>query len=193
MSSLSQRPADPVVGESHVHESAAGHVTGTALYTDDLVNRYPGILHAHPVQSPHAHARILGLRVDAAYGVPGVVCVLTSADVPGVNDAGTKHDEPLFPDADGGEVMFVGHAVAWVLGESLEAARLGAAAVEVDYEPLDAVLTLTDAIAKDSFHGAQPTMLRGDAAAALDTAASDRSQHTMSGTFEFSGQEHFYL
>ena len=58
MSSLSQRPADPVVGESHAHKSAAGHVTGTALYTDDLVNRHPGILHAYPVQSPHAHARM---------------------------------------------------------------------------------------------------------------------------------------
>ena len=92
MSRLSQRPADPVVGESHAHESAAGHVTGTALYTDDLVNRYPGILHAYPVQSPHAHARVLDLRVDAAYAIPGVVRVLTSADVPGVNDDGTKHD-----------------------------------------------------------------------------------------------------
>jgi xanthine dehydrogenase large subunit len=193
MSRLSQRPADPVVGESHPHESAVGHVTGTALYTDDLVNRYPGTLHAYPVQSPHAHARILGLDVDAAHRVPGVVRVLTSADVPGVNDAGTKHDEPLFPDAPGGEAMFVGHAVCWVLAESLEAARLGAAAVEVDYEPLDAVLTLTDAIAKDSFHGDRPTMLRGDAATALTAAASDPGQRTMSGTFEFSGQEHFYL
>ncbi|WP_130839933.1 xanthine dehydrogenase molybdopterin binding subunit [Corynebacterium neomassiliense] len=201
MSSLSQRPADPVVGESHAHESAALHVTGTALYTDDLVNRYPGILHACPVGSPHAHARITGLRVDAALGVPGVVRVLTSADVPGVNDAGTKHDEPLFPVAPpadrpgtpGGEVMFVGHAVCWVLAESLEAAREGAAAVEVDYEPLPAVLTLTDAIARGSFHGARPTMLRGDAASALRTAASDPCQRVMSGTFEFSGQEHFYL
>ena len=58
--------------------------------------------------------------------------MLTGADVPGVNDAGVKHDEPLFPD----EVMFYGHAVCWVLGETLEAARLGAAAVEVDVEPL---------------------------------------------------------
>ncbi|AGP31821.1 xanthine dehydrogenase molybdopterin binding subunit [Corynebacterium terpenotabidum] len=188
MSHLSQRPADPVVGESHAHESAAAHVTGTALYTDDLVNRYPGILHAYPVSSPHAHARILTLDPDPAYQVPGVVRVLTSADVPGVNDVGTKHDEPLFPEAPGGEAMFVGHAVCWVLGETLEAARLGAAAVQVEYEPLDAILTLTDAIAQDSFHGSRPTMLRGDAATALATAP-----HTLSGTFEFSGQEHFYL
>ncbi|MGO1991387.1 MAG: xanthine dehydrogenase molybdopterin binding subunit [Corynebacterium sp.] len=188
MSVLSQRPADPVVGESHPHESASLHVTGTALYTDDLVNRYPGVLHAEPVQSPHAHARIVSLDATAALALDGVVRVLTSADVPGVNDAGTKHDEPLFPEASGGEVMFHGHAVCWVLGESHEAARLGAAAVEVEYEELPAVLSLTDAIGAGSFHGAQPTMLRGDAAAALADA-----EHVLEGTFEFGGQEHFYL
>ncbi len=84
--------------------------------------------------------------------------VLTAADVPGVNDAGVKDDEPLFPD----EVMFDGHAVCWVLGETLEAARLGAAAVEVDYEPLPALVTITEAIAAGSFQGGQPIVQRGD-------------------------------
>ena len=90
-------------------------------------------------------------RLDTAPAltVPGVVRVLTSADVPGVNDAGVKHDEPLFPD----EVMFVGHAVCWVLGETLEAARLGAAAVEVDYEPLPAIVALTEAIERRELPG----------------------------------------
>ena len=50
----------------------------------------------------------------AAYDVPGVVRVLTAEDVPGLNDAGEKHDEPLFPS----EVMYYGHAVCWVLGET---------------------------------------------------------------------------
>ena len=47
------------------HESAALHVTGRALYTDDLVPRTKDVLHAWPVQAPHAHARITALRVDA--------------------------------------------------------------------------------------------------------------------------------
>ena len=66
MSQLSQRPADPVVGESHHHESAFGHVTGAALYTDDLVGRLTGVLHAFPVRSEHAHARLdsLGAFLD---------------------------------------------------------------------------------------------------------------------------------
>ena len=96
------------------------------------MHRTPGVLHAHPVCSPHPHARVTRLDTAPALAVEGVVRVLTADDVPGLNDAGVKHDEPLFPT----EVMFVGHAVCWVLGETLEAARLGAAAVEVDYEPL---------------------------------------------------------
>lgn len=130
MSHLSQRPEKPVVGVPLPHESAGQHVTGSALYTDDLVHRTKDVLHAYPVQVMKAHGRIIALRTEPALAVPGVVRVLTGADVPGVNDAGMKHDEPLFPD----EVMFHGHAVAWVLGETLEAARLGAAAVEVELD-----------------------------------------------------------
>ncbi|SCE13513.1 xanthine dehydrogenase large subunit [Streptomyces sp. OspMP-M43] len=97
MSQLSQRPEKPVVGVSMPHESAAGHVTGTALYTDDLVHRTKDVLHAYPVQVMKAHGRISRLDTGPALAVPGVVRVLTGADVPGVNDAGMKHDEPLFP------------------------------------------------------------------------------------------------
>ncbi|WP_076260724.1 xanthine dehydrogenase molybdopterin binding subunit [Intrasporangium flavum] len=184
MSTLSDRPEHAVVGEALPHESAALHVTGAALYTDDLVGRTAGCLHAHPVQAPHARATVTAMRVEPAYDVPGVVRVLTAADVPGVNDAGVKHDEPLFPT----EVMFVGHAVAWVLGETLEAARLGAAAVEVEYEEHPAIVTVREAIAAEAFQGAQPHMERGDVEAGLT-----RSAHVFSGEFEFAGQEHFYL
>ncbi|MFE9534920.1 xanthine dehydrogenase molybdopterin binding subunit [Streptomyces sp. NPDC006691] len=184
MSQLSERPEKPVVGVPLPHESAVLHVTGTALYTDDLVFRTKDVLHAHPVQVMKAHGRITAIRTAAALEVPGVVRVLTGADVPGVNDAGMKHDEPLFPD----EVMFHGHAVAWVLGETLEAARLGAAAVEVDLEELPSLITLQDAMTAESFHGARPVMLSGDIEAGFADSA-----HVFTGTFQFSDQEHFYL
>ena len=184
MSHLSARPDGAVVGQALRHESAALHVTGRALYTDDLHPRTKDVLHAWPVQAPHAHAHVTALRVRPAYGVPGVVRVLTADDVPGVNDAGIKGDEPLFPS----EVCFHGHAVCWVLAESLEAARRGALAVEVDYEPLPATITLAEAIAAESFQGAQPTVLRGDPEAALAGAA-----HVFHGELEMAGQEHFYL
>ena len=118
MTSLHERPDNPVVGQTMPHESAALHVTGHALYTDDLHPRSQQVLHAHPVQAPFAHARITRLDPAPAY------------DVPGVNDSGIKHDEPLFPS----EVMYYGHAVCWVLGESLEAARRGALATEAALE-----------------------------------------------------------
>ncbi|TDU73803.1 xanthine dehydrogenase molybdopterin binding subunit [Streptomyces sp. KS 21] len=184
MSQLSERPEMPVVGVSMPHESANLHVTGTALYTDDLVHRTKDVLHAYPVQVMKAHGRITALRTEPALAVPGVVRVLTAADVPGVNDAGMKHDEPLFPD----EVMFHGHAVAWVLAETLEAGRLGAAAVEVELDEQPSVITLQEAIAANSFHGARPLMLTGDVEAGFDDSA-----HVFTGEFQFPDQEHFYL
>jgi xanthine dehydrogenase large subunit len=185
VSALSQRPPSAAVGAPIPHESAVLHVTGSALYTDDLANRTKDVLHAYPVQTAHAHARIRAVRTGDALAKPGVVRVLTAADVPGVNDAGVKHDEPLFP-CD--EIMYYGHAVCWVLGETLEAARLGALAVEVEAEPLPALVTVAEAVAAGSFQGAQPTVRRGDAASGFAASA-----HVFEGEFEFSGQEHFYL
>ncbi|MGH3172400.1 MAG: molybdopterin cofactor-binding domain-containing protein, partial [Streptosporangiaceae bacterium] len=181
---LADRPDQPVVGLAVSHESADLPVTGAALYTQDLVGRTHGTLHAWPVQAPHAHALVTSLRTEAAYDVPGVVRVLTAEDVPGLNDAGEKHDEPLFP----AEVMFYGHAVCWVLGETLEAARQGATRVEVDYEPLPALVSVHDAIEAGSYQGHQRTVSRGNAAAGLEQAA-----YRFSGELEIGGQEHFYL
>jgi len=183
MSALADRPQNPVVGARAAHESAALHVTGAAMYTDDLATQTAGVLTAWPVQSTNAHARVT-IDASAAYDVPGVVRVLTADDVPGVNDAGIKHDEPLFPD----EAMFYGHALVWVLGETQEAARLGAAAVVVEYEPLPSLITVQDAVDAGSYQGIARTVERGDAASALASAA-----HVFEGVSEFGGQEHFYL
>ncbi len=181
---IPDKPTEGVVGQAVPHEAAALHVTGAALYTDDLVERTHGLLHAHPVQAPHTHARVTGLRTAPALAVPGVVRVLTADDVPGLNDSGGRKDEPLFPT----EVMFHGHAVCWVLAQTLEAARLGSLAVEVDYEPLPAIVTLREAIAADSFQGGRPLVERGDVRAAF--AAAPR---VFSGELDLAGQEHFYL
>jgi xanthine dehydrogenase large subunit len=167
------------------HESAVGHVTGAALYTDDLADRYPGLLHAWPVLSPHAHARVTRLDVSGALDVPGVITTLTGSDVPGEGDSGAnKHDEPLFPD----EVMYHSQPVAWVLAESLEAARLGAARVRAEYSALPLVLSIQDAIAAESFHSGPFRIRRGDAAAEIAG-----SPHRLEGELEIGGQEHFYL
>ncbi|THF87310.1 xanthine dehydrogenase molybdopterin binding subunit [Deinococcus sp. KSM4-11] len=182
--SLHERPANAPVGVAIEHESAALHVTGHALYTDDLGVRLSGVLHAWPVQSPHAHATVLAVDASAALTVPGVIRALTAADVPGVNDAGVKGDEPLFPC----EAMYHGHPVCWVLGETLEAARLGAAAVKVEYEPLPSIITVPEAIEAGAFQGAQSTLRRGEVQVGFAQAA-----HVFEGEFDIGGQEHFYL
>jgi xanthine dehydrogenase large subunit len=172
-------------GKSTPHESARAHVTGEALYTDDLVSRFPGILHAWPVTAPHAHALLIRLDVSAAETSPGVVAVLTAKDVPGENDSGAnRHDEPLFPE----EIAYHSQPVAWVLGDSLEAARLGALEVRAEYRQLPAILTIDEAIAAQSFHSTPQRIVRGDAAAAIAACP-----HRIEGALSIGGQEHFYL
>src|SRR5579863_227867 len=174
-----------IAGQPLPHESAREHVTGEALYTDDLVLRFPGILHAWPVLSPHPHAFVVRLDAEGAMETPGVIATLTAADVPGEGDSGSnRHDEPLFPT----EVTYHSQPVAWVLGETLEAARLGAKRVHVDYRALRPVLTFEDAIAAESFHSGPHHIRRGDAAEAIS-----RSPHRLAGRLAIGGQEHFYL
>jgi xanthine dehydrogenase large subunit len=163
---------------SFPHESAVAHATGAALYTDDLLNRYPGILHAWPVLSPHAHALITGVDLEAALRVPGVVTTLTVSEV--------HHEgiEPLLPNP----VVYHSQPVAWILADTLEAARLGAARVAVSYKPLPPVLTIQDAIRQENFHSGPFRIRRGEAAPGIAN-----SPHQLSGELEIGGQEHFYL
>ena len=167
------------------HESAIGHVTGTALYVDDQARRRP-MLEMWPVLSNHAHARIEHIETAAARAMPGVVCVLTAADVPGQNDVGAiRKDEPMLAT---GEVHYHGQLVAVVVGETLAACKAAARAVEVRYAPAPALLSIAQAIAASSFHTEPHVIQRGDCDAALAA-----SPHTLRGELEIGGQEHFYL
>src|SRR5687767_4780116 len=175
-----------VAGKPVPHESAQAHVTGDALYTGDLAGRFPNLLHAWPVCAPHAHARVVQLSAESALEEPGVVTTVTGADVPEHGEANSgpnRHDEPLFPL----EVMFHGQPVAWVLGETLEAARLGAARVKVAYEALPAILTIEQAIEAGSFLTEPLRLASGDTSALTSNALS------FDGELAIGGQEHFYL
>jgi xanthine dehydrogenase molybdopterin binding subunit len=167
------------------HESAVGHVTGAAQYVDDQAQRRP-MLELWPVLSPQAHGRIKRLDTARAAAMPGVVRILTAKDIPGTNDVGAiRHDETLLADR---EVLFHGHMVAVVIGESIEACRRAAAAVEVEIEALPAIVGIKAAIEHQSFHTNAHVIRRGDAAAALAA-----SPHRLAGEIEIGGQEHFYL
>ncbi|HET9468789.1 MAG TPA: molybdopterin cofactor-binding domain-containing protein, partial [Vicinamibacterales bacterium] len=172
------------VGTPAPHESARAHVTGEALYVDDLCGRFPNLLHAWPVCAPHAHAMVADLDVSRAFEEPGVATVLTQADAPGEGNSGAnRHDEPLFPT----EVLFYHQPIAWVLAETLEAAQRGAARVTAEYTPLPAILTIEQAIEAGSFLTDELRIVDGDA------SAFDSSPLHIEGQLHIGGQEHFYL
>jgi xanthine dehydrogenase large subunit len=172
------------VGRNPPHESAHLHVAGAAAYIDDLPE-LAGTLHAAPALATRANARITRLDLDAARAVPGVVDILTAADVP-CNAIGTVlHDEPVLAD---GETLFVGQPVALVLATSVKAARVAARRVRVGYEERAPLVDAEAALAAGSFILPPARMQRGDAAAALAAAP-----HRVSGELRIGGQEHFYL
>ena len=125
------RTGAPLIGGSQVRVDAVDKVTGAARYTEDI--KMAGLLHAALVRSPYPHARVTRLAAAPALHLPGVVRVLTAADIPGANSLeGYSRNEHLLTPA-GETVRMVGDAIALVLAESPEAAQAGAAAVQVDY------------------------------------------------------------
>jgi aerobic carbon-monoxide dehydrogenase large subunit len=129
-------------------------IKGIATYVDDL--KLPGVLHAEFVRSPHAHAKILSINTDAAKKLPGVVGVFTGADV---NDkVGTVPCASPIPGGKtlnhmvlaGARAYFVGHPVAVVVAETRSVARDALDLVEVDYEPLPAVMDPEKALEQGS-------------------------------------------
>ena len=107
-----------------IHDSAIKQVQGRADYTDDLTEPH-GLLHACLGLSQCAHGRIISMDLDAVRAAPGVVDVVTAADIPGDNDvsANGKHDDPIFAD---GVVLFWGQPVFAVIAETRDQARRAA-------------------------------------------------------------------
>ncbi|MDB5497239.1 MAG: xanthine dehydrogenase large subunit, partial [Phenylobacterium sp.] len=167
------------------HDSAEKHVAGEALYIDDLPEP-AGLLHIHVCQSARAHARVTRLDLSAVRAAPGVVCVLTSADIPGRNEIGpVVNDEPLLPE---GVVRYVGQPLFAVAAESLPKARAAAALAVVEYQDLPPLLTIEAARAANSLIEDSQVMRLGDARGAIASAP-----HALSGTLASGGQDHFYL
>ena len=167
------------------HDSAVGHLTGRALYVDDLPIA-PGTLHGALVLSPHARARISRIDASRALASPGVAAVVVAADIPGKNDIGPiRGDEPLLPRD---VVEYEGQPVVAVAADTLDNARAAANLVAIEYEILPAILSLTEAIERELYVSPPQTMKRGDVDAELAGAP-----HRLSGEFVCGGQDHFYL
>ncbi|HSM40735.1 MAG TPA: xanthine dehydrogenase molybdopterin binding subunit [Afifellaceae bacterium] len=182
------KPAERIDGGVHYprrHDSAEKHVSGRAIYLDDMPD-LPGMLHCFIGLSPHAHGRVKSIDTGAAMAAPGVACVLTAADVPGVNDASPINgDDPVFAD---GVVHYAGQSVFAVAADSLEQARAAAGLVRVEYDPLPAIVTVDDALAADADLLPPHEMCLGEPETAIETSANQ-----IDGTLFVGGQDHFYL
>lgn len=167
------------------HESAHLHVTGGAPYVDDLPE-LAGTLHCALGLSPHAHARITALDLEAVRAAPGVRAVLTAADIPGLNDCGAVlNDEPILA---AGEVHYLGQPVFAVVADTREQARHAARHAAADYAPLPAVLDPLEARRQQSWVLPPLKLACGDAGAALADAPLQ-----LAGRARVGAQEHFYL
>jgi xanthine dehydrogenase large subunit len=173
------------VGRSVKHESADKHVSGEAVYVDDRLE-FPNQLHVYARMSDRAHARIVSIDTAPCYAIPGVAIAITSKDVPGQLDIGpVVAGDPLLAD---GKVEYVGQVVIAVGADSLESARKAAMAAIIEYEDLEPVLDVVDALRKKHFVLDSHQHKIGNSSAELATAP-----RRLQGSLHIGGQEHFYL
>ena len=168
------------------HDAAKLHVTGAARYVDDIPTPAT-TLHIAFGLSTVAAGTLNGMDLRDVAAAPGVVAVLTAADLPFDNDVSpSNHDEPLLAtDA----VHYAGQPVFMVIATTHLAARHAARLGAVDITPTTPILTIEEALAADArFEDGPRIYQKGDATAALTTAP-----QTLSGTINIGGQEHFYL
>ncbi len=174
------------VHDPRAHDSARRHVSGEALYIDDLPEP-AGLLHIQLGLSAKAHAKIVKVDLGPVRAADGVVCVLTAVDIPGENDVSPthRHDEPLLATE---LVEFVGQPIFAVAATTRERARQAAKLAMVEYEELPAILDVEAALPGGVLVTDPLTLRRGDARAAI--AAAPRR---LAGRMRVGGQEHFYL
>jgi xanthine dehydrogenase large subunit len=178
--------AGTALHRSILHDSASKQVSGSAIYIDDL--REPeGTLQIYIAQSEIAHGIIRTMDLAEVRVAPGVFTVLTSDDIPGVDDVSCSHagDEPVFAR---GLALYQGHPIFAVVAESIDAARAAAGKARIEYEPLTPVISIADAMAAGSFVGPPRIVERGNPDGALDAAP-----HRLCGSLSIGGQDHFYL
>jgi xanthine dehydrogenase large subunit len=184
------RPVPPPQAQTAIeppHESARLHVTGEATYIDDLPEPV-GTLHGCLGLSQRAHAEIAALDLAPVRAAPGVVEVLTAADIPGENDVSPthRHDEPILAET---RVAFHGQPIFCVIARTRAQARAAARLAKIDYRDLPHATDIDAAETQGLPMVTEPlTLARGDVEAALAAAPL-----RLDGEMRIGGQDHFYL
>lgn len=176
------------VGRPIPHAAAEKQVTGEAIYCDDLPP-LAGELHMSLVLSNQAHADIVDIDPSAALAMEGVRGFFSAKDIlNGRNEFGAIiHDEEIFASQ---KVTSCGQVLACVVADTLALAQRASKLVKVTYRPIEPlIVTIEDAIKHKSFyHEHSREIVKGDVNKAFEDAA-----HVLNGSFQMSGQEHFYL
>ena len=133
-----------IIGAASPHESAGLHVRGAATYVDDI--REPdGTLHLAPGTAECAHGLIRSVDLSRVREAPGVVAVLTAADIPGDNNCSpSMHDDAILAED---EIVFHGQVVFVVVARSREQARHAARLRRIDVSSQSPLIEVEDGLA----------------------------------------------
>lgn len=135
---------EPVIGGDYRRVDAVEKVTGQARYVEDIT--LPDMLHLKVLRSPHPHARLLALTVAQAAGLPGVIRILTAADIPGENGLGdASQNEPILTPL-GDTARMVGAPLALVVAASPAQAQAAVDAIQVEYQLLPHTFEIDEAL-----------------------------------------------
>lgn len=167
------------------HESAKKHVTGEAIYVNDI-DIGSEMLIGHIVYSKYAQAKIISYNTDKAKSLHGVYAVLSYKDIPGENQMGPViKDEPCLAEK---EVTFIGQAIFLIAAKDKDTALAAERLIDIKYEPLDAVIDLETAIEKNKLIAPERKIERGDFNNAIK-----KSKYKLNGILKTGAQEHWYL
>lgn len=169
---------------SQPHESAIGHVTGTAEYIDDRPLLY-GEVFVEVYYSIHAKAKIKSLDLKKAQSLPGVIAIYTAKDLYKNTWGSILKDQVFLAET---MVQYAGEPIAIIAGETKEAAKLAKKNIQIEFEKIEPTLTIDQAILNKEFIGVSRQITRGEPDIELK-----KSKHQLKGIIEMAGQEHFYL
>lgn len=172
------------VGKSITHESAHLHVSGKANYVDDIPE-VEGTLYAGLGLAEIAHGKIINMDLSAVWQAEGVVTVLTGTELLHNNCGPVVADEPIIATD---TVSFFGQVIFVVVAKTYQQAQQASRLAKVTYEALEPILTIEQAIARQSWILPPVQLTAGDANAKLAVAP-----YRLQGIAQVGGQEHFYL
>ena len=184
MNDMTVTQKNTYVGKSITHESAHLHVSGKANYVDDIPE-VEGTLYAGLGLAEIAHGKIINMDLSAVWQAEGVVTVLTGTELLHNNCGPVVADEPIIATD---TVSFFGQVIFVVVAKTYQQAQQASRLAKVTYEALEPILTIEQAIARQSWILPPVQITAGDANAKLAVAP-----YRLQGMAQVGGQEHFYL